>query len=124
MELFPKPKHPTLVEKCSREECQSMVDMASVRILSEVTSLIDQKIDKAFEKMNSRINLLISNAILKLKDELRTMYLNSANEIHSELNRIKDGHDPRLMGKCVENAENIQKLKENVQKLYDAFNDR
>jgi len=137
MAILPKPRHPDL-DKCSREECQTMVDMSSVRLLASMTSKIDEKIDRASEKISSRTELLISNAVLKLKDELRTLNTEAFSVMRRELDQLKSNWNhtssdhldtstasaAATAAACSENTENLHKLKVNVQKLYDAFNER
>lgn len=133
MSLLPKPRHPDL-NKCSREECQRLVDMASVRTLATVTTKIDDKLDHFSEKISSRVELMISNAVLKLKDELRTANSEAISSLRQELEQLKEHihKTPTLKNNdCAankasisENAENLHQLKTNLQKLYDAFNER
>jgi uncharacterized phage infection (PIP) family protein YhgE len=131
MEILPKPRHPDL-GKCSREECQTMVDMASVRTLASVNSKLEEKVDKISETISMRTKLLISNGILKLKDELRTLITETTQGIQRELDQLKEDYrkleyssgSSKLADACAENTENLTKLKANVQKLYDAFNER
>jgi len=133
MSLLPKPRHPDL-NKCSREDCQRLVDMASVRTLATVTTKIDDKLDHFSEKINSRVELMISNAVLKLKDELRTANSEAISSLRKELEQLREDihQSPTLKNNdcavnktsIAENAENLRQLKANVQKLYDAFNER
>ena len=124
MELLPKPRHPDL-DKCSREECQTMIDMASVRTVSSMSSKYDEKLDRLKSELNSRVDLMISNAILKLKDELRTLNNATLDQLRKEIDELRSsvGSSDNVL-KITENSKNLEKLRGNVQKLYDAFNER
>lgn len=124
MELLPKPRHPDL-DKCSREECQTMIDMASVRTASSMSSKYDEKLDRFKSELNTRVDLMISNAILKLKDELRTLNNTTLDQLRKEIDELRSSTGgPDNVLKINENSKNLEKLRGNVQKLYDAFNER
>lgn len=120
MELLPKPKHPRM-DACSKQDCQTMVDVASVKLAGQMTIKYDEKIREASKDTVGRVELMISNQVLRVKDELHSEIRRMQESMHVEIRKVLDERVSFITTKLERNTRTLDELQANLSTLKSDF---
>lgn len=109
MKLLRKPQHPHY-ESCSKQECQNMIDVSSVKTISLITNKIDEKIKESTEQQKTTSDLKRTNAVLKLKDDLHQELREMNHTIQIEMTKGLDDRLRYILEKIDLNTKNIASI--------------
>lgn len=116
MTLLRKPQHPTY-DACSRQDCQTMVDVASVKTIGLITNKFEDKLRDAVREQNSNTELKLKNAVLTVKDELHQELRQLTDNTHVEIRKVLDERLTFMSTQLERNSKAIDELQADVAKI-------
>lgn len=116
MELLHKPQHPNF-DTCSKQECQTMVDVSSVKTIGLINSKFDEKLHEALKEQRTNTELKVSNAVLRVKDELHQEIRQLSENMHIEIRKVLDERLSFIATKLERNTKTLDQLQADVAKI-------
>ena len=116
MQLLHKPQHPNY-DTCSKQECQTMVDVSSVKTIGLINNKFDEKLHEALKEQRTNTELKVSNAVLRVKDELHQEVRQLAENMHVEIRKVLDERLSFIATKLERNTKTLDQLQADVAKI-------
>ena len=116
MQILHKPQHPNF-DSCSKQDCQNMVDVSSVKTMAMITSKFDEKMHEALKDQRTNTELKVSNSVLRVKDELHQEVRQLSENMHIEIRKVLDERLSFIATKLERNTTTLDQLQADVSKL-------